>query len=67
MAQLLSPRTGISVESLRIVLARLGYGVTPLDDAVVAEQQRIADSFHELGLIPTRISVRDAVWTGPKS
>src|SRR5438477_319548 len=67
VAELLSPRTGISVASLKIALARLGYGVTPLDDAVVAEQQRIADSFHELGLIPTRISVRDAVWTGPKS
>jgi sulfonate transport system substrate-binding protein len=64
--QLLSPRTGISVESLRITLARLGYGVMPLDDTVVAEQQRIADSFHELGLIPTPISVRDAVWNGPK-
>ena len=64
--QLLSPRTGISVESLRITLARLGYGVMPLDDAVVAEQQRIADSFLELGLIPTRISVRDAVWHGPQ-
>ena len=25
-----------------------------------------ADSFHELGLIPTRISVRDALWHGPK-
>jgi len=67
VAHLLSPRTGISVESLKIALARLSYGVTPLDDSVIAEQQRIADSFHELGLIPTRISVRDAVWTGPKS
>jgi sulfonate transport system substrate-binding protein len=65
-AQLLLPRSGISVESLKVTLARLGYGVMPLDDAVVAEQQRIADSFHELGLIPVRIAVRDAVWKGPK-
>src|SRR5262249_34465424 len=66
-ARLLSPRSGISVELQKVTLARLGYGVMPLDDAVVAEQQRIADSFHELGLIPIRISVRDAVWKGPKS
>ena len=30
--------------------------------AVVAEQQRIADTFHGLGLLPKPITVRDAVW-----
>ena len=29
---------------------------------VVAEQQRIADTFHGLGLLPKPISVKDAVW-----
>ena len=41
---------------------RMGYGVQPLGDAVVAEQQKIADTFHGLGLLPKPINVRDAVW-----
>ena len=40
----------------------MGYGVQPLDDAAVGEQQRIADTFHGLGLLPEPINVRDAVW-----
>jgi sulfonate transport system substrate-binding protein len=30
---------------------------------VVAEQQRIADRFHRLNLIPKPIRVKDIVWT----
>jgi sulfonate transport system substrate-binding protein len=35
--------------------------------AVAAEQQRIADRFHALGLIPKPIDVRAIVWTPPAS
>ncbi len=40
----------------------MGYGVRPVDEAVAAEQQRIADTFTALGLLPKPITVRDAVW-----
>ena len=33
----------------------------PIDDVVLTDQQKIADTFYELKLIPKRISVRDAV------
>jgi sulfonate transport system substrate-binding protein len=66
MAQLLSPRTGISVEALKVALGRLAYGVQPIDEDVIAEQQRIADTFYALGRIPRRIAVREAVWNPPK-
>ena len=36
--------------------------VAPLGDGVLDEQQRVADRFHKLGLIPNRIAVRDIVW-----
>ena len=36
----------------------MGYGVQPLDDDVVAEQQKIADTFHALGLLPKPITVQ---------
>jgi sulfonate transport system substrate-binding protein len=42
-------------------MRRQAYGVRPLDAAVTAEQQRIADTFHGLGLIPRAIRVSDAV------
>ncbi len=32
---------------------------------VTAEQQRIADRFHSLGLIPRAIRIADIVWTPP--
>ena len=53
---------GIPPAVLEVALGRLGYGVQPLGDAVVAEQQRIADTFHGLGLLPKPIAVRDVVW-----
>ena len=36
--------------------------VGPLSAATVADQQRVADSFFKLGLIPRRITVADIVW-----
>jgi sulfonate transport system substrate-binding protein len=36
--------------------------VGPLSAALVTEQQKVADAFHELGLIPKAIRVADIVW-----
>ena len=43
-------------------LARMSYGVAPMTPAVVADQQRIADTFLDLRLIPQRLDVAAAVW-----
>ena len=53
---------GIPTQVLEVALGRMGYGVKPLDEAVAAEQQRIADTFLALGLLPKPIEVRQAVW-----
>ena len=63
VAVMLSPRTGIAVPILETSLARLTYGVTRLDDGAIAGQQQIADTFHQLGLIPKPVTIRDAVWS----
>lgn len=60
-AELLAPQLGIDADSLELAGKRRGYGVQPMDDKVIAEQQLIADTFHRLGLIPKAIEVRDAV------
>lgn len=43
-------------------VGRMGYGVGPLTPDVAADQQRIADTFFHLKLIPQRLDVADAVW-----
>ena len=57
----LSPKVGIPAPVLKVAIARLGFGLRPIDDSVVAEQQKIADTFLQLGLLPKAIKVADVV------
>lgn len=61
----LAPAIGIPAQVLAVALERQSYGVAPLDAGAIAEQQRIADSFHALKLIPKPVRIADAVWTPP--
>jgi sulfonate transport system substrate-binding protein len=63
-AAALQPQIGLDQPTLELALSRGGYGVTPMSDAVLAEQQRIADTFYDLKLIPKHINVRDATLQG---
>src|ERR1700723_4149076 len=63
-AAALQPQIGLDQPTLELALSRGGYGVTPMNDAVLAEQQRIADTFYDLKLIPKHINVRDATLHG---
>jgi sulfonate transport system substrate-binding protein len=60
-AAALSPKVGIPAAVLEVALGRQGYGIAPLTPEVVAAQQKIADTFHALGLLPKPIAVADAV------
>lgn len=60
-----APLIGLNAEITRKAVERQGYGAQPLTPAVVAAQQRIADTFAELKLIPQRLSIKDVVWTPP--
>jgi sulfonate transport system substrate-binding protein len=57
----LSPSIGIPAPILAVALARQSYGIKPIDEATIAEQQRIADTFLELGLLPKPIRISDAI------
>jgi sulfonate transport system substrate-binding protein len=63
-AAALQPQIGLDQATLELALSRGGYGVTPVSDAVLAEQQRIADAFYDLKLIPKHINIRDATLPG---
>jgi sulfonate transport system substrate-binding protein len=57
VATQLSPSIGIPAPILEVALRRQSYGVKPLDAAVVADQQNIADTFYKLGLLPKAVDV----------
>jgi sulfonate transport system substrate-binding protein len=44
-------------------VGRMGFGMQPMTPDVTADQQKIADTFHTLGLIPQAIDVSSAVWS----
>lgn len=60
-AELLSPQLGIDVPSLELAAKRREYGVQEINDQVITEQQKIADTFLQLGLIPKEIQVKEAL------
>jgi len=66
-AAALQPQIGLDQATLELALSRGGYGVAPVTDAVLAEQQRIADAFFDLKLIPKHINVHDATIQGTSS
>lgn len=59
-AELIAPLQGLPVEVVELALRRYQFNVQPLTREVVADQQKIADTFHELRLIPRPIRVSDA-------
>ncbi len=67
VAQSLSAVTGIPLDIQTIAANRSSFVVGPVTDEIVSTQQDVADRFHQLGLIPRPIVVRDAVWRSPQA
>ena len=61
-ARLLAASMGLPQPVIARATGRMGYGVAPLTPEVVADQQRIADAFFGLKLIPQRLDVSATVW-----
>ena len=57
---LLAPSLGLDTATASLSISRKAWGVAPVDAAVLKEQQRVADTFHALKLIPAPIDVRAA-------
>ncbi|SEP00521.1 sulfonate ABC transporter substrate-binding protein [Paenibacillus sp. OV219] len=60
VAALLSPQLGIDIPSLELAAGRRGYGLASIDDSIIEAQQKIAETFFNLKLIPNEIQVKDA-------
>ncbi len=60
-AAVIAPLQGLDPAVVELSLQRYQFGVVPLTAAVAAEQQKIADAFLALGLIPKPIRIVDAL------
>lgn len=64
LAAFISEVTGVELAAQKAAVDRATIALNRITPAILAQQQTIADTFLELGLIPKQISVRDAVWRG---
>lgn len=67
VASALSEITGVPIGPQTVAVNRGAFAILPLSDAVVAGQQKTADRFYNLKLIPKPIVVRDIIWSAPKA
>ena len=61
VATILSAQTGLGKDVVALAASRYAYGVKPVSVDVIASQQRVADAFSALKLIPKPIVVKDAL------
>ncbi|MDB5759172.1 MAG: sulfonate transporter substrate-binding protein [Burkholderia sp.] len=61
-AAVLSAQTGLDAATVDLAVERYSYGVKTVTPAVIEEQQRVADAFAKLKLIPKPLRVADIVW-----
>ncbi|QHB54861.1 aliphatic sulfonate ABC transporter substrate-binding protein [Ralstonia solanacearum] len=59
---ILGPQLGLEPAVVARSVSRLAYGIRPVGAQALADQQRIADAFHALKLIPRPVKVADAAW-----
>ena len=59
VAKLLSPALGIDVPTLEEVARRRPYGVQPITEEVITYQQKVADTFLDLKVLPKQIKISE--------
>jgi sulfonate transport system substrate-binding protein len=67
VARILAEATGLDLDIQTIAANRSSFAIGEVTEDIITAQQAVADRFQKLGLIPTRINVRDAVWTAARS
>ncbi|MFN6567155.1 aliphatic sulfonate ABC transporter substrate-binding protein [Dendronalium sp. ChiSLP03b] len=60
-AELLSEETGIEVDTLEKIASRQKYSLRPITNEVIATQQKVADMYYDLGLLPKKIDPSEVV------
>jgi len=65
VTQQVAPILGLPADITLTSVKRQGYGAQFISPEVTAAQQKIADTFHQLKLIPKPLTVKDVIWTPP--
>ncbi|EIK98460.1 ABC transporter, substrate-binding protein, aliphatic sulfonates [Pseudomonas sp. M47T1] len=65
VTQEVSPLLGLPTDITLTSVKRQGFGAQFITPDVVAAQQKIADTFYQLKLIPKPLSIKDVIWTPP--
>jgi len=60
-AKLLEKPTALELSVLKTSISRMGFGVQPISEKVVKDQQYVADAFFAQKLIPKQLVIADAV------
>lgn len=55
---------GLPAPVVNTAIDRTQFGTVPITHAILGEQQKIADTFFELGLLPKRVNVQEAAAPG---
>jgi sulfonate transport system substrate-binding protein len=60
-AEALAPIQGLTPDVIELSISRYNNDILPITSKVLAEQQKVADVFYELKLIPQPIAVKDSI------
>ncbi|MEH0875410.1 sulfonate ABC transporter substrate-binding protein [Pectobacterium cacticida] len=66
VARQVAPLLGLSESITQLAVERQGYDAQFISPEAIASQQRIADTFARLKLIPEKLDIKQAVWTPPQ-
>lgn len=67
LTKMLSDLLRIDEASMKLAVERRVYGVEQeISEDIITEQQEIADTFYELGIIPTKINVKERMFSFEK-
>ncbi|HSC75228.1 MAG TPA: sulfonate ABC transporter substrate-binding protein [Pseudomonadales bacterium] len=66
VSAILAPNVGLDVNTVEKAIKRSGFGVAPVNSEIAAQQQKIADTFYTLKIIPKEIKIADVLWKQAK-
>lgn len=66
-AEIQAKETGLSVDVIKFSLNSERQEYLWLDDAGIEYQQKVADIFFNLGLIPEKLDIKQVIWIGGKN
>ena len=61
VAETLSPVLGVDLETMKKATSRKVFGVRQIDEQLIATQQKVADTFYRLKVIPKQIDVKESM------